>query len=123
MTRLLTLRIWTPMLVLAMLAASCGTESTDTSSPTATEAPATTTTVAATGHDHHKPPPQRQPAATTTSILITGEPSQSVADAQRDGIVPELAALPIELRVDPVFELRAAEGVWVLSRPHDDVWR
>ncbi len=121
MTRLLTLRIWTPMLVLAMLAASCGTESTDTSSPTATEAPATTTTVppsASTTTTTTTTPP----AATTTSILIIGEPSQSVADAQLDGIVPELAALPIELRVDPVFELRATEGVWVLSRPHDDVW-
>lgn len=123
MTRLGMLRIWAPMLVVAMMNASCGTSSTDTVAPTVGDAPTTTTTslLPATTTTSTPSPTTTEPPAPTTTIVVTGEPSQSSADAERDGVVPELAALPIELRVDPVFELRASEGVWVVSRPHDDV--
>lgn len=59
----------------------------------------------------------------------TAEPSQSDVEARRDGVVPELAALPFELRVDssraavvPEAQVRieAEEGVWVVSRPDLD---
>jgi len=122
MTRLLMMRICTPVIVVALLAASCGIESSDTTAPAATEAPVTTTTAAPPASTTTTTTTTTEPPATTTTVIMTGEPSQSVADAQRDGVVPEVAALPIELRVDPVFELRAAEGVWVVSRLHDDVW-
>ena len=122
MTWLRTLRVWTPVLAAAMLAASCGTEASDTTAPAATDAPVATTTAAPPASTTATAPTTTAPPATTTTTIVTGEPSQSAADAQRDGVVPELAALPIELRVDPVFELRAAEGVWVASRPPDDLW-
>jgi len=48
---------------------------------------------------------------------IEVEPSQSPADAERDGVVPALAALPISLRVDPQFAIPTDEGLWVLSQP------
>ena len=51
-----------------------------------------------------------------------GRPSQSVEDAIRDGVVPEVAALPFELRVaDPWPRVVTEEGVWVVSRLSRDV--
>lgn len=47
---------------------------------------------------------------------MTG-PSQSAADARRDGVIEELAALPLSVRMDVQAEAVAPEGVWVLSRP------
>ena len=46
MTRLGMLRVWAPMLVVAMMNASCGTSSTDTVAPTVGDAPTTTTQAA-----------------------------------------------------------------------------
>lgn len=57
---------------------------------------------------------------------VPAEPSQSAAEARRDGVLPEVAALPFELRVnvelaalhpDAQVRIEADEGVWVVSRP------
>jgi hypothetical protein len=65
-----------------------------------------------------------QPTATATSAAL--QPSQTPAEARRDGVLPALAALPVSKRVapvDPLYEgtthtrISAAEGVWVISRP------
>jgi hypothetical protein len=55
------------------------------------------------------------------SLTVTGvdevEPaSQSPEDARRDGVVAAVAELPASLRVDPLVEVPATEGAWVLSR-------
>lgn len=44
-----------------------------------------------------------------------GEPSQSPEDAARDGVVPELAALPIHERVHIWKQVATPEGLWVSS--------
>lgn len=107
---------------LAVLAGACGagtsrvgaaggsaTSSTagGTSTTAATVAPrtgASTTTVTTA-------PP------TTVTTRDPNAPSQSAADARRDGVVPELAALPFSVRVGITASAPAAEGVWVISRP------
>lgn len=43
-------------------------------------------------------------------------PSQTAADAVRDGVVPELAALPFYRRVRVETEIEAEEGIWMLTR-------
>jgi hypothetical protein len=43
-------------------------------------------------------------------------PSQSPEEAGRDGIIPEIAALPFPRRVDAEIEVPAGEGDWILSR-------
>src|SRR5688500_10574463 len=63
--------------------------------------------------------------------LLEGPPSQSEADALRDGVSPELAAVPVAWRVtwDPPKWLppgqsarhRTDEGRWVASRPSGDL--
>jgi hypothetical protein len=57
------------------------------------------------------------------SLKITtgavGSPSQSETDAIRDGVVPELAELPIERRVQVEAQVEAPEGLWLLSRPSE----
>lgn len=58
--------------------------------------------------------------STTTTPPAVAIPSQSPDDARRDGIVPELAALPLSDRVDvvdPSALVEGAEGTWVVSRP------
>jgi hypothetical protein len=72
---------------------------------------------------------QGEPVATTTtsattttiaSITTTGasDPaSQSPDDARRDGVIAELAGLPLSLRVEIVESTDTDEGTWVLSRP------
>jgi hypothetical protein len=44
-------------------------------------------------------------------------PSQTSADAKRDGVLPALAAAPIESRADWSAVVKSEEGTWVLSRP------
>jgi hypothetical protein len=44
-------------------------------------------------------------------------PSQSPADAARDGVVAELALLPLETRMEVVASVTTPDGVWVISRP------
>ncbi len=48
------------------------------------------------------------------------EPSQSSADADRDGVVGELATLSNSDRIVALVEAPASEGTWVLSRIPDD---
>jgi hypothetical protein len=48
-------------------------------------------------------------------------PSQSETDARRDGVLPELAELPIERRVRVEAQVEAPEGLWVLSRPSGEL--
>jgi len=56
--------------------------------------------------------------------VASGGPSQSPADAIRDQVVPEVAALPAGIRgrqviesVDPTH-IAASEGIWVISEVH-----
>jgi hypothetical protein len=71
---------------------------------------------------------QGEPASTTTTgatattIATTttggGDPaSQSPDDAARDGVIAELAALPLPLRAEVVDSSETDEGIWALSRP------
>lgn len=52
--------------------------------------------------------------------VITGAPSQSPTDAARDGVIAEVAALPMEVRVEAIASLRAEEGIWVITRPTEE---
>jgi len=88
-------RASTLALALGLIATACG----GVGGETGTTAGTATTSSAAS-------------AATTAD-----RPSQSPADASRDGVVAALAALPLDVRVGIVREAPAAEGVWVLSRP------
>lgn len=51
--------------------------------------------------------------------LFPGPPSQSPEDAARDGVVAELAAMPYEIRVNPLLSVDSRVGSWILSRPSD----
>lgn len=44
-------------------------------------------------------------------------PSQPIGEASRDGVLPALAALSFEDRVDVQAAIPSSEGVWVISRP------
>ena len=61
----------------------------------------------------------------TTTVPQTTTPgsgaSQSPADAARDGVIPELAALPYEVRVGVIESVDTDEGTWVLSRPTEAI--
>lgn len=56
-----------------------------------------------------------------TTLTPVDAPSQSVEDARRDGVFPDLAVLPLELRSHPLVNVEAEEGTWVLSRPSDEL--
>jgi len=77
------------------------TTTTPVTTPTTT-VPVITTTVAPTG---------------TTAPSLDAPPSQSPEDAARDGVVPELAELPFELRVEIDAEIDLPDSRWALSRP------
>ena len=49
-------------------------------------------------------------------VVAAGEPSQSPGDAARDGVLPDIAALPYAERVGELLRVESDEGVWVLSR-------
>jgi hypothetical protein len=94
-------RLSAGLVVIAVVAAGCGSggggqqaEPTRTPStgPTATAAP------------------------TTPSVQPSG-PSQSKADAKRDGVIAPLAALPLRIRSQVGRSITTPEGVWALSRP------
>jgi hypothetical protein len=36
-------------------------------------------------------------------------------------VVPELAAMTLEIRVDPIASVSTEEGIWVISRPSRDI--
>lgn len=58
--------------------------------------------------------------------LRAADASQSAEDAERDSVVPELAALPLNLRVDQAAPDReqgradTPEGIWLAARPDAD---
>ena len=52
---------------------------------------------------------------------ISAPPSQTEADAVRDGVLPELAALPAALRVWPMLDMTTDQGDWMLARPTDEL--
>lgn len=66
------------------------------------------------GSDEPNPTP-----APTQAIALTPVPgpSQSVVDAQRDGVPASIAALPFAKRVEDRARIRTAEGIWMISRP------
>jgi hypothetical protein len=43
-------------------------------------------------------------------------PSQSAADARRDGVLPAVAALPLSKRVHVIQRVPTTQGMWVVSR-------
>lgn len=55
------------------------------------------------------------PCLTVVPLLGEDRPSQSPADAERDGVVGELALYPYRFRVGAGTGVPAEEGVWVLS--------
>ena len=57
------------------------------------------------------------PAPASSSVVEL--PSQTPAEAARDGVVPAIAALPMNQRIQVVASAPAVEGVWVASRPPD----
>jgi hypothetical protein len=48
-------------------------------------------------------------------------PSQTPAEAERDGVVPAIAELTVEERVDVLERIETGEGVWVRSRLSEEV--
>lgn len=52
---------------------------------------------------------------TTVDVSTVGAPSQSPADAARDGIVPALAELSLADRVSIVLSESTSQGVWAIS--------
>lgn len=65
--------------------------------------------------------------ATTLPATVPGAASQSVDAAVRDGVLPELAALPMDQRVVQFADdfgptrIEASEGVWMISRPAPNI--
>lgn len=93
-------------LVLVMALGACSKTASDTTSrqvePISTRSKSTTT------------------ASTTATLPSIERPSQSVEDAQRDGVLPELAELPLGIRSEPKVTIGVEEGNWVASQPTED---
>lgn len=87
-------------LATATILAGCAATSSTTSS--SSRAPSSST-------------PASQTHSATTST--TTGPSQSAADAKRDGVVAQLAAIPFAARVGIQTSVVTPEGVWAISRP------
>lgn len=64
-----------------------------------------------------RPGTSPSPSSSPSSTETPSGPSQSAADAARDGVIPALAALPLAVRVRVIRSEVTPEGVWVLSRP------
>jgi hypothetical protein len=94
------------LIVLSLVVGTCVSEGIvePTTSTVAPSSTATTTT----------------PRTTVTTTDPTAA-SQIPQDALRDGVIPELAALSREIRVDPIASVDTEEGVWVISRPSPDI--
>lgn len=59
-------------------------------------------------------------SATLTTVSAASPdpgPSQTPEEAVRDGVVPELAALPYSLRVEARSEVPTDEGTWIVAVP------
>ncbi len=62
--------------------------------------------------------------SSTSSVAVrscNSPASQCESEAIGDGVIPELALLPVSLRVDPLVEVRANEGTWMLARPTEEL--
>jgi hypothetical protein len=89
-----------------LILAACSSaqeETTTDSMPAASTSPSTTTNVVTT--------------ETTTITRDPETPSQTPAEASRDGVVPELASLPYSLRVEARSEVPTDEGTWMVAVP------
>ena len=116
-------------LAVAGVAAGCGSGSADGSTATSA-APAITVTAGALGtpaappSSAVAPPPSAAPSSspaapstTKASAKVDDGPSQAAGDAERDGVLPAVAELALNDRVDVLAELPAANGrTWVLSQ-------
>ena len=89
-------------------------------------------TVAVTGGDDQGsvdagpagPGPSTEAIATTTtseSSVWDDPPSQTPAEAARDGIIPEIAALPLGVRNVVSASVFVPEGEWAISEPTSDL--
>lgn len=58
----------------------------------------------------------------TTQPAADGSPSQSPEDAARDGILPEMAALPIGVRDLVVASIPVPEGEWIIAEPTEELF-
>jgi hypothetical protein len=122
----LVVRNPTYLVLVILLFAGCSTATAPTTTNGGAE-PASTavTTSAATTAAPTTTTSSSTTSSTTTSTTeapattLPDDPSQTESDAARDGVVPELANLPFELRVSPLVEVAAEEGTWMLARPTD----
>lgn len=82
------------------------------------------------------PPPVSSVETTTTSTPPTstpltgseaisydfeGPPSQSMEEAEGDGVVAELAQIPLAVRAEPLLEVETPEGSWVVAQPTQEL--
>jgi hypothetical protein len=72
-----------------------------------------------TATDTVAPAGSANPTSSPSQSSPANGPSQSAADATRDGVIPALAVLPLSVRMGVVASAVTPEGVWVLSRPTD----
>lgn len=61
--------------------------------------------------------PTPTPSTSTSATAPASTASQSPADAARDGVIKQLAAIPFADRVHILKSVSTPEGVWALSRP------
>ncbi len=69
-------------------------------------------------------PKSRTTLSSTSSTAVrscNGSASQRKSDAERDGVIPELALLPVSIRVEPLVEENEDDGTWILARPTEDL--
>jgi hypothetical protein len=57
----------------------------------------------------------------TAARTCNSPASQCESEAMRDGVIPELALLPVSMRVDPLVEVSTDEGTWMLARPTEEL--
>lgn len=63
----------------------------------------------------------------TVSVVVQDGPSQTPQEAERDQVVPEIAALPSAVRINQIgtatgagrTSVQTADGVWIISKPDE----
>lgn len=122
-------------LVVLLILGACGDTAVAPTTTAGNPSATTTTTTTLPATTTTSPPPvttttsrtTTSAAESTTTSVVTVSPSQSAEDAARDGIIPELAALPTDLRSTVLPEdfgttrIEADEGVWLISQPSPDI--
>jgi len=108
------------LVVSLVLAPSCGDAGESSAATTPATTPATTKVLPPLSADSSSTGSTLPSTTGTTALGDVLEPSQDPAAAARDGVVAGVAALPLSLRVQSQFEIRAADGVWVISRPRPE---